>query len=163
MSAFNVRPGSLTAVYTTEEVPVGTVSIDPQNNKKYIFVKNAGSTSIAASTICISTGTYIAAFSVLAASGSAVDQFAGARVAGATTLATLEYGWVQVGGSCTLTSDDTDVTANAGVTPSGAVVGSICVMANTGVGAQAAFGTAATTTTTTATVVVSITKNVWGV
>ena len=64
MSAFNVRPGSLTAVYTTEDVPVGTLAVDPQNQKKYIFVKNYGTTAIAASDVCTSLGTQVAAFGV---------------------------------------------------------------------------------------------------
>lgn len=160
-NVFSVGPGSLTDVYTSEEIPVGTIFLD--GAKKYIFVKNAGSVAIAASDICTSLGTQPAAFQVQATAGNSnVEPFAGARVAGATSFTAGTWGWVQIGGTVTLNADAAGTAANTGVIVSNATVGAVEDMPNTGVGAQASFGVAATAVTS-ATVVVNLFKSIWGV
>lgn len=144
---------------------IGTVYIDPATGKKYIFLYNAGAASILASEIAYAAGTDMHLYQCQQGSGgSNVEKFAGARIAGATALATLQYGWFQIGGSCTLKADAAGTAANKCVVPSNATAGAIedAETINTGVAAMAQFGIAETTVTSDV-VVVSITKNCWGV
>ena len=140
---------------------VGTFWIDPATGKEYIFLKNAGATSIAAKDVCTSLTTDPSTYLCRATAGNSnVEPFAGCRVSGATAVATLEYGWFQIKGNATLTADAAGTAANTGVVISNATVGAVEDMPNTGVGAQASFAVAQAAVQSGDTVV-NLFKSIW--
>ena len=158
---------------------VGTVYIDPATGKKYIFLKQVGSTALAAKKAALVSDA--SAWEVTLA-GAALAQrgFAGVRVSGATSLAQNEYGWFQISGNATFIFGDT---ARATVAGEGVVIDDDTDLGNIGgvnldvtnspsestieaalVSLHGVFGTAqAAVSTTDADVEVQIERNAWGV
>lgn len=141
----------------------------------YIFLRNSGSSAIAANqvasavatdrawttTTITSTTTPTPACSLAAATNNL--PFAGARVSSATSMAQNEFGWFQISGYATLTADAAGTTADAYVTTSNATAGSVEALASTNaVDAVNAFGIAETTTTA-GLVKVDLTNCVWAI
>ena len=171
MSALPISVGDLTAVYTATQYTagatprVGTVRTDAKGTKKYIFLKNAGASAIAAKIGAIATTTMKSSyFCTLASTTVASNEnlFAGFRVSGATSMAQDEYGWFQISGSATVTASSDTTTAEVGVCFSNQTAGTVEASADTAAGNRTQFGVAQTTTAS-GDVVVSLTYNVWGV
>lgn len=163
--------GSLTAAYTSTQYDAGSTPrvgdwfYDTTTKSKYIFLKNTGSASIAASDVATSTTTQRDTYLCQQAAGGTNNQaFAGARRSDATSLAQNEYGWFQISGKATLTADAAGTTADSGVVTSNATAGAVEAQSSTYAIAMCpatVFGIARTTTTAGA-VVVDIVGNVWG-
>lgn len=158
--------GAYTATqYSAGQLPaLGTVYYDAQNKKKYIFLKNTGATSIAASECATALTTDTTNFYCTIFPGDKLtSNFAGVRVVGATSLAQNQYGWFQIGGNATLKSDSGNtIAAEGGVVSSDATAGTVEAMPNTGIGALAAFAIAQTVAATATTFVANIFKSIWG-
>ena len=175
ISAINLLPGKLTSSYDAQEVPVGTEYIDTHTGKKYKFLKNEGSDSIAAKK-CVKIND-ASKYAVEISDTLNGQDFAGCRVSGATDVDEDEYGWFQISGNATLTfgdsaratvdgegvvlDDDTDKGniggANLAVTLSSAAI-ELVTDAVAGI-----FGIAqASVNTTDADVEVNIIRNAWG-
>jgi hypothetical protein len=152
--------------YTTNRITarVGDTYYDLANKVKYIFLKNTGSASIAASDFCTATTTMSATFTCKQGTGgTAQEPFAGTRAVGATALAQNQYGWFAFGGQVTLTCDATGTTVSKNVTSSTSVAGAIRVGSNTFADTMnpcTIFGHAQATSTTTC--VVNVSGSVWG-
>ena len=122
MSNINIRvPGLLTDVDTTARTKVGTPWLDESNQKKYMYVYNAGATSwVAGDPVGVFlTGTAVGNCSFTAATqlliaegGTDVTAIAGI---GLSTVATTQYGWIQIAGYCTAVTTDGNVDASEGL------------------------------------------------
>lgn len=173
-NAIQANLDDLKAAYTSEQYTAGTIwrlgawFIDPKTAKKYIFVKNSGSSSITARLIAMSLTTSKRTYNVtLAAATDALIPFAGVRVAGATALAQNEYGWLQVGGPAEfLHSGGAATVAEEYIVSSASVAGKIEGGAPTvATVASLAGGFAiaeAAYTTLDDVVYANIVKNIWG-
>ena len=166
----NIFPGSLTAAYTATQYTngltprYGDTFHDQANGKRYIFLKNLGSGSIAAKTGAVSLTTDRAAFGCRAPSTTIAGNElcnAGIRVSGATTVAQNESGWFQIGGSATVTASSDTTTADLGVVYSNQSAGQVEAAADSAAGIRGTIGIAATTTAS-GDVVVHLTYNCWG-
>lgn len=172
MARLEMLIGSLTAAYTDTQYTTNTATprvgdwfYDPATKAKYIFLKNSGSASIAASDYAVATTTMPATFTCKQGTGVAQEPFAGTRIVGATSLAQNEYGWLQCSGACTITADAAGTAAGKGITSSDATAGAIETQSSTYATSMCAVtipGTARTTTTS-AVAVCDICGNVWGV
>ena len=100
-------PGLLTQADTVATNALGTRWTDKSNGKRYMYCYNAGATSW---TIGVPVGVFLTATAVGEASFTAATQLLVSdgstdvtAVAGIAlgTVATTEYGWLQVGGFCT--------------------------------------------------------------
>lgn len=157
--------GAYTATqYAAGSLPkLGTVYIDEPNQKRYIFLKNDGATSILASEIATALTTDTTNFYCRIPTAVLTNNFAGVRPVGATALAQNEYGWFQISGAATLKSDaGNTIAAEGGLVSSDATAGTVEAMPNTGIGALAAFAIAQTVAATATTFLASIFKNIWG-
>lgn len=166
--------GSLTEAYTSTQYDAGATPrlgqtyFDEKNGKKYIFLKNTGSSAITASLIAMALTTAKSAFTcTLAAATDALIPFAGVRVVGATSLAQNEYGWFQIGGPASfLHSGGAATAAEEYIVSSASVAGKVEGGAPTvATVASLAGGFAiaeAAKTTLDEVVAANIVKNVWG-
>lgn len=170
MSNYLILPGSLTAAYTATQYNngltprVGDTFEDQANGKKYIFLKNAGSGSVAAKLAVRATTTDLSSYFCRTCDTTIANNellFAGVRVSGSTALAQDEYGWFQVMGSVTMTASSDTTTANLGVMTSNQSAGQVEAASNDSAGIRGTFGIAETTTAS-GDVVVRLVYNVWG-
>ena len=166
-----ILPGSLTAAYTLTQYNngitprVGDTYFNQSNGKAYIFLKNTGSSALAASICATSLTTAKAAYTCELPAATADLPFAGVRVVGATSLAQNEFGWFQVKGVATVTADAAGTTAEKYITTSNGTAGNVEVQASTyavAMGPATIFGIAHTTTTA-GVAVVTLTGNCWGI
>jgi hypothetical protein len=108
MTATHIKaPGKLTDVYTTEAIGLGSQYIEETSvgSKRWVFCKNSGGTSW---TSGVPVGVFLTMSKIGEASFTAATQLlvddgttevtAVAGIAPAATVATGEYGWLQVGG-----------------------------------------------------------------
>ena len=171
MSGFPIFIGLTTDAYTetqyTTDLTIprrGQWYQDPANGKKWVFLENEGTASLAAQLAARATTTDKATFKCRTMSTTITDNellFAGVRVTGATAVADDEYGWFQIGGSCTMTASSDTTTAELGVVASNQSAGQAEAAADSAAGIRGTFGTAETTTAS-ADVVVSLFYNVYG-
>lgn len=122
MTTYNMRaPGSLTRVDTSAKHKPGAVWTDESTGKRYRYCYNAGATSW---TIGVPIGMFLTADYIYQLSFTAATQLVatdGTEVVtpvagiGLGTVATTEYGWVQVGGICDYLVTDGNVTASMGL------------------------------------------------
>lgn len=172
MAQYLILPGSLTAAYTDTQYTtkgllprVGDTYHDQRSSKTYIFLKNTGSSAIAAKLCATSLTTSKAAFACELPAATNDLPFAGCRVSGATSLAQNEYGWFQIKGSATITADAAGTTAEKHCVTSNATAGNVETQSSTyavAMGPATVFGIAQTTTTS-GDVVVQLVGNVWGI
>ncbi len=104
MTTLHILPeGTVTSVYTTEAIGVGTQYTD-SSNKRYVFCYNAGADSTAQGD---TLGLFLTTpawghISVTAATSQVITVNAVVLTAvsgiALSTIATTEYGWIQVGG-----------------------------------------------------------------
>ncbi len=169
---FDVAVGSRTEVWTDTEyttnraIPrVGKLEYDPYYKAFFRLVKNTSATALAAQIAAVATGTAKSAFTVtLAGATDSLQNFAGVRVPGATSMAQNEYGWLQVSGQATfLHSGGAASIADDGIQTSGTVAGKVEAHTDTALGALASFAIAeAAVTTLDADVKASIVRCVFG-
>lgn len=171
MAQYLILPGSLTAAYTLTQYNngltprVGDTYHDQRNSKTYIFLKNTGSSSIAASLVATSLTTSKASFACELPAATNDLPFAGVRVVGATAVAQNEFGWFQVKGVATVTADAAGTTAEKHCVTSNATAGNVETQSSTyatAMGPATVFGIAQTTTTA-GVAVVNLVGNVWGI
>jgi hypothetical protein len=108
MTTTHIRtPGSLTQADASARVPIGTPWTDQDTWKRYCYVYNAGTTSW---TIGVPVGIFLTATTYGECSFTAATQLLindgttdVTAVAGIAlgTVATTQFGWIQVGGICT--------------------------------------------------------------
>ena len=121
MTTTNVRiAGTLTQADTAARMPIGTPYTDQITWKRYCYVYNAGSTSW---TVGVPVGIFLTATTYGECSFTAATQLlindgttditAPAGIA-LGTIATTEFGWIQVGGFCTNVVTDGTMEASVG-------------------------------------------------
>ena len=119
MTTDNMRgPGALTTADATKKFGLGAKWTDETNGKRYMYCYNAGATSW---TIGVPVGVFLTADAIGECSFTDATQLladsgttAATVVAGIAlgTVATTEYGWIQVGGICDYLITDTNITAS---------------------------------------------------
>lgn len=176
--------GDVLAVYTPAQYVAGQTPrlgdwfFDHKTHKKYIFLRNKGSSAITASLVATSLTTS-RAYAPTAADTTAFQSatpacelaaatanlpFAGVRDVGATSMAQHECGWFAIAGGITITADATGTTAEKVCVTSDATAGNIEVISSTyavAMGPGTMIGVARTTTAG-AVAVVDVTSNIWG-
>ena len=139
---------------------MGTVSWD--HGKRYIFLKNAGATAIAAGESAKATD--VSAYTCELSDTMSDEDYAGHRVVGATSIAQNEFGWFQDRGNIVVSVDGTAtaLVKGEGVQTSG-TNGHLEGIDNTVVAeALAKVGTARAASSADETAEVQITYSVWG-
>lgn len=122
MTTTNMKaPGTLTRADTSNLCGPGAQWTDESNWKRYRYVYNSGATSW---TIGVPVGVFLTADYIYECSFTAATQLV--RTDGATavtvvagialgTIATTEWGWIQVGGMCDYVVTDGNVDASEGL------------------------------------------------